>query len=328
MDHELVSGAMVVAAGTADEIARSASNIWDTIVRTLPRVGVAVVVTTIAWGMGRLTRAGVSRVLRRRHPPSFSTVMAKLAGWAITTLGVLLALAVTFPSVKPVDLLAGLGFFSVAIGFAFQDILENLLAGILLLFRQPFVGGDQIRVGEEEGRVERITIRETVLQTFDGERILIPNADVYKSAVQIHTAHAFRRTSILVGVAYEADLDRAKAEACRALEAVDGVVVDPPPEALVVELSGSAVQLDVRFWSASAERDRRIAMDRGMRAVKSAFDEAGIEMPSEIVALQATTSFRAAIQGEPVTPGGAVVRDADVHVASPRMQFVHRGDEA
>ncbi len=95
--------------------------------------------------------------------------MAKLSGWAITTVGVLLALAVTFPSVKPVDLLAGLGFFSVAIGFAFKDILENLLAGILLLFRQPFVGGDQIRVGDDEGTVDRITIRETVLTTFSGE---------------------------------------------------------------------------------------------------------------------------------------------------------------
>ncbi len=198
-------------------MSRSASNIWDSTVRALPRIGIAVVVIVAAWALGRGARAAIRTVLEHRHTPSFSTVMAKLTGWAITTVGVLLALAVTFPSVKPVDLLAGLGFFSVAIGFAFQDILENLLAGILLLFRQPFVGGDQIRVGEHEGTVERITIRETVLTTFAGERILIPNADVYKSAVYIQTASPRRRTSFIVGVAYEADIDLARASGGRRL---------------------------------------------------------------------------------------------------------------
>ncbi len=293
-------------ASTTEEVSKSATNIWDSIVRALPRVGVAVVVIVAAWAVGRLGRAGLQRALSRRHTPSFATVMAKLSGWAITTVGVLLALAVTFPSVKPVDLLAGLGFFSVAIGFAFQDILENLLAGILLLFRQPFAGGDQIRVGDDEGTVERITIRETVLTTFDGERTLIPNADVYKNAVHIQTARPYRRTSFVVGVAYETDLDEARARARDAVGAVEGVVADPPPEALLVELAASTVDIDVRYWSSSAQHDGRIVLDRAIAAVKSAFDAAGIEMPSEIVALQATSSFAASVRGGTVTPGGAV----------------------
>jgi small-conductance mechanosensitive channel len=191
-----------IAASTTDDVARSASNIWDATVEALPRVGIALLVIAVAWGVGRLARAGLGRLLRRKHTPSFATVMAKIGGWLVVTIGVLLALAVTFPSVRPVDLLAGLGFFSVAVGFAFQDILENLLAGILLLLRQPFAGGDQVRVGEHQGTVERITIRETVITTFDGERTLIPNADVYKSAVLIQTAEPNRRSSFIVGVAY------------------------------------------------------------------------------------------------------------------------------
>lgn len=94
-----------------------------------------------------------------------------------------MATAVTFPSVKPVDLLAGLGFFSVAVGFAFQDILENTLAGVLLLFRQPFRSGDQIEVKEQSGTVEAITIRETQIRTFDGQLVLVPNRAVYKSVM-------------------------------------------------------------------------------------------------------------------------------------------------
>lgn len=232
--------------------------------------------------------------------------MAKLAGWAVTTVGVLLALAVTFPSVKPVDLLAGLGFFSVAIGFAFQDILENLLAGILLLFRQPFAGGDQIRVSEHEGTVERITIRETVLTTFAGERVLIPNADVYKGAVYIQTATPERRTSFVVGVAYETDLDDARALAVDAVAGVDGVDAHHLVEALLVELAASTVDIEIRYWSASRQHESQIVLDGAIGAVKQAFDRAGIEMPSDIVALQATASFAAGITGRTVTPGGAV----------------------
>jgi small-conductance mechanosensitive channel len=294
----------VVAA--TDDIASSASDIWHSTVRALPRVGVAVLVIAIGWGVGRLARLALERVLAHRHTPSFARLMAKHGGWAITTVGVLLALAVTFPSVKPVDLLAGLGFFSVAIGFAFQDILENLLAGILLLFRQPFAGGDQIRVGDDEGTVDRITIRETVLTTFSGERILIPNADVYKSAVHIYTGLPHRRTSCVVGVAYETDLDRARAVALEALAAVDGVLDRPPAQALLVELAASTVNLDVRFWSRAPEADRRIVLDHAIAAVKSAFDAENIEMPSDLLALQATASFAAGLRGEQVTPGGSV----------------------
>ena len=187
---------------------------------------------------------------------------------------------------KPVDLLAGLGFFSVAIGFAFQDILENLLAGILLLFRQPFVGGDEIRVGDHEGTVDRITIRETVLTTFDGERVLIPNAKVYKNAVDVRTARPSRRSCFVVGVAYETDLDQARSVAVDALAEVEGVQAEPEPEALLAELAETTVDIDIRYWTLSEQHHSRIVLDRAIAAVKRAFDDAGIEMPASIVALQ------------------------------------------
>ncbi len=281
-----LTSVLAAASNSTDEVSNSAARIWDSTVRALPRIGIAVVVIAVAWAIGRLVRAALDRVLRHRHTPSFSTVMAKLAGWAITTVGVLLALAVTFPSVKPVDLLAGLGFFSVAIGFAFQDILENLLAGILLLFRQPFAGGDEIQVGEHEGRVDRITIRETVLTTFDGAHVLIPNATVYKNAVDVRTARPSRRSSFVVGVAYKTDLDQARAVAVDALLEVQGVQAQPAPEALLVELAESTVDIDIRYWTVSEQHRGRIVLDRAIAAVKRAFDDSGIEMPNRIVSLQ------------------------------------------
>ena len=293
---------------STEEVARSAGDLWQTFVSALPRVGIALVVAVTAWMLGRAVRWGLRRLLLRSHSVSFATVMSKLASWTIATVGVLLALTVTFPSVRPVDLLAGLGFFSIALGFAFQDILQNLLAGVLLLFREPFRAGDQIKVADLLGTVERITIRETVLRTFDGKRVLIPNADTYQNAIEIQTAFPQRRGTFLVGVAYETDLEKALSVITTTLQSVHGVTDEPAADAILVELGAATIQIEARYWSASPEQDALLVQSRAIGAVKQALDEAGIEMPSDIVALQATSSFAAALHGDDVTPGGGVAR--------------------
>ncbi len=301
-------------AGTTDEpgapveeISESARGLWQTYLDAIPRIGVALVVIAIGWLAARGLRYVSHRLLCRSHPPSFARVMSKLAGWVLVGVATLIAIAVTFPSVKPVDLLAGLGFFSVAIGFAFQDILENTLSGVLLLFRQPFRSGDQIEVQDRTGTVEAITIRETRLKTFDGQLVVIPNRDVYKSVIRVQTHYDDRRMSFVVGVAYENDAE----EACRvivdAMASVDGVAAEPPPEALVVELGVSTVDIDARFWCAPSQHETRLLLDEVIRVVKRALDSAGIEMPADIIALQATPSFKAAVQGDgELTPAGSV----------------------
>ncbi len=296
----------LIVAQAEGEVATSASNMWESILEALPRVGVAVGVVLVGYLVGRLLRMAMRKVLRRNHTDSFATVMSKLASWVVMTAAVLLAFTIVFPSIAPVDLLAGLGFFSVAIGFAFQDILENLLAGVLLLFREPFQSGDQIEVNGHLGTVERITIRETRLKTFDGQRILVPNADVYKNAIRVQTAFEQRRMAFVVGVAYEADLTEARTAIVDAMKGTEGVIDDPAPEAFIVELGGPTVNYQARFWTASPQHDALQTQDRVIQNVKNALDEAGVEMPSDIVALQATSSFAAAIQGGKVTPGGGV----------------------
>ena len=288
------------------EIAQSASSMWEGFLEALPRFGIAIVVIAIGWLVSRLVRRSLRKVLSRNHSDSFSTVFSKLAGWIVLGVAVLLGLTVAAPSIAPVDLLAGLGLFSVAIGFAFQDILENLLAGVLLLFREPFNSGDQVEVNGHVGTVERITIRETRLRTFDGQRVLVPNADVYKNAIRVQTAFEERRLEFIVGVAYEADLAKARSVIEDSLRGVEGVRGDPAPEAFVVELGAATVNFEARFWCDPSQHNAVTVRDRAIEAVKVALDEAQIEMPADIVALQATASFAAAIQGGRVTPGGGV----------------------
>ena len=290
-----------------EEISESATSLWQTTIDAAPRVGVAVAIVFVGWVLARGLRWVLHRRFRLNRTPSFATVMSKILSWVFLALVVIVAIAITFPSVKPVDLLAGLGFFSVAVGFAFQDILENTLSGILLLFRQPFRSGDQITVADRSGTVEGITIRETKLTTFDGELVVIPNRDVYKNVIDVHTHRATHRTEFRVGIAYENDPDEAIAVILEAVESIPEALGPPEPVAIVTALGTSTVDISVMFWTDSQRGESLAARDAAIRTVKQRLDDAGIEMPADIVALQATPSFRAALHGKPdVTPGGGV----------------------
>lgn len=282
---------------------------YDSFIDSLPRLGVALAVLILGILLARGVRSILRRYLLRSKSPSFATVISKMVGWVVVVVASLLAVTIVFPSVRPVDVLASLGFVSIAVGFAFQDILENLLAGVLLLFREPFRSGDEIEVDGHSGTVKRITIRETEIRTFDGRKVLIPNADVYKNALVIQTAYESIRSDFVLGVAYEADLGEARRLIESTLRGVEGVRHEPAPEALLRELGTSTVNIEVRLWCNPREHDLLVITDRAIAAVKEAMDDAGIEMPSDIVALQATTSFAAAIQGGKVTPGGSVAGD-------------------
>ena len=285
-----------------------ASDLIDAFTDAVPRLLVAVAVVVVGYALSRGLRWGLRRLLRTRRTPSFAEVMSKLAGWLLLSFSVMVAIVGVFPSVKPVNMLAGLGFFSVAAGFAFQDILENLLSGLLLILRQPFRSGDQISVGEISGTVQAITIRETRLKTFDGQLVLIPNRDVYKAVITVRTHFPSRRVAFVVGVAYENDTG----EACRVIAAalrhdVPRLDSTPEPEAVVTQLGVSTVDIEARFWCTPEQHAVVLITDSAIRAVKTALEEAGIEMPADIIALQATPSLRAAISGEAeVTPGGGV----------------------
>ncbi len=284
----------------------------ESFLEAIPRIGVAIVVVLIGYGLSRLLRSVLHNIFKRNHTPSFARVMSKLAGWTLFGVATLAATAAAFPSVKPVDLLAGLGFFSVAVGFAFQDILENTLSGVLLLFRQPFESGDQIEVQGHSGTVQAITIRETRIKTFDGQLVVIPNRDVYKNAIRVQTHFDDRRLSFVAGIAYENDAR----EACRVIESalanVEGVASNPPVEALIVELGVSTVNIEARFWAGPAQHESRIVLDEAIKTVKEALEDAHIEMPADIIALQATPSFKAAMQNSSdVTPGGGLKATPD-----------------
>ena len=256
--------------------------------------------------LGRL----VGRFVRRRYlkldRPSFANVMSRVVGLIANVLGLLVAITVIFPTVKPVDVLGSLGFFSIAVGFAFRDILENLLAGILLLFRAPFRIGDEVDIEGTRGSVVEINLRETVIRTYDGRQVLVPNSTVYKNPIVVQTGFGAIRNEAVVGVAYETDLRQAREVALTTVRTIDGVLDDPAAQVLVGELGVSTIDLQLLFWTEPQQAVVRRVRDAVLRDVAAGFAREGIEMPAEIVVLQGSPSLKAALRddGQEPTPGG------------------------
>jgi small-conductance mechanosensitive channel len=205
--------------------------------------------------------------------------MPRLVAWAVLGVTAALAVTVAFPSVDPVDVVAGLGVVSIAAGFAFQDIFSNLLSGLLLIVRQPFVAGDEIEVAGLEGTVLAITIRETEIRTFEGRHIFIPNRQVYQDAITVQTAGPIVRTELLVGCSYDDDLATAAQCAAAAVGSCSGVLADPAPEAYYVAFNDSAVDLELTWWTDAHQAEQRAVRHRVVTAVHRAFAEEGLTIP-------------------------------------------------
>ena len=215
----------------------------------------------------------------RRKRPDLGALLGSLAKVMFMVAAFLFAMAIVFPSIHPSDVFATLGIGSVAIGFAFKDILQNLLAGLLLLIRRPYRRGDQIAVNGFEGTVDRIETRATIIRTYDGRQVIIPNSDVYTSSVTVNTAHPNRRDELVVGIGYGDDPEKAIDVFRSAIAKVEGVLSDPAPEVLPVALNDSTVDLKARWWAKSIRTEQVHVRANVILAIFKTAKKHGIDLP-------------------------------------------------
>ncbi len=227
----------------------------------------------------RITDPAIKRIIKS---DSLKILFTKTITIGIWTGGVLMTCTIIFPKFTLGDIIASLGLSTVAIGFAFQDIFKNFLAGIILLAEEPFHIGDEIVVKDYQGRVEHISIRTTQIRTYRGEKILIPNSIVFTDSVQVTTAYEFSRTDLNVGVDYNTSLP----EASRILEItiinVEGVLEEPLPEIDLVNFGDSSIDFVVRYWTFPQRKNIRQVQTKAILAIKKALDEAQINIPYPI----------------------------------------------
>jgi len=234
-----------------DKFWESAQHMVDTFVARLPSLMLAAIVFLLFYALSTLTGRVIRRTARA-HRQNLGMVFARLAGAATNLLGLLIATSIVAPSFQASDLIKILGIGSVAIGFAFQNILQNFLAGLLLLWAEPFRVGDEIKLDLYEGTVEEIQTRATIIRTYDERRVVIPNAELFTHVVIVNTAHNIRRWEYDLTVKGVPDLGELKSRIVNAVRKVPGILSAPSPEALVFDLAdpdANTYKVRVLWWT-------------------------------------------------------------------------------
>jgi len=265
---------------------RSMEQIWNRLnvdvlltdlVAWLPRLFTAVLLMAIFWGLFRVSRTTLSRVLAHTgFDHALISMLLNVYRFTLVTFGIVMAAGQLGINVGAA--LAGLGVVGLTIGFAAKDTLSNIMAGFLIFWDKPFHVGDWISLAGSEGQVAEITMRTTRVRTRNNTWIIIPNETVINQVLVNHSTNGQTRLEVPVGIAYKEDIGAARRAIVGAMESVDGVMRDPAPAVVVNRLGDSSVDLLVQVWIPDAEAERPMFF-RVLETAKVALDKSGIEIP-------------------------------------------------
>jgi len=230
--------------------------------------------------LAKFLRQLLTKMLKAHNVDNeISLLLGQLLYWSILVFGVISALQRFF---NVTAFLAGLGILGFTIGFGLQEIMQNFVAGIILLLQQPFDIGDLVTTSGYTGTVTAIDIRSTEVETQDGRLIIIPNAQVLSNPIENYSRADQLRVELSVGVSYDADLDLAQATIMDALPSVKGFLADPAPNIIYHTFGESSIDMDIRFWIDTSQNNLFDAKNEAIIITKRALDAKGIDIPYPI----------------------------------------------
>lgn len=263
-----------------DTLTDQLNKMGNEFVRALPSMAIALVILIVTSIVAKFTVKIADTLIGKTDlRPSLRNLIETLVRLGTWIIGLMIAAIVIFPGMTVGSLIAGLGIGAVAIGFAFQDIFENFLAGVLIMVREKMRIGDVIECEGIVGKVEHVTLRETHIRKLSGEVTVVPNSVLFKNPVEILTDKDQRRHDVVIGVSYDSDLDEAADVIRKAVSAVEEVDTDKGLDIFAQEFNSSSVDFLVRWWSGSTPRSGWESKDKVVRAIKRGLDDAGIEIP-------------------------------------------------
>ncbi|HBC04190.1 MAG TPA: mechanosensitive ion channel family protein [Aequorivita sp.] len=274
-----------------DTIQNSLHNYYEEFLKILPRIALGVLVVILGVLLAQLlTNFYKRRFQQKSEDPLMSRFLAQAVKIILIIISIMLALQVAGLDGIATGLLTAVGGGAIILGFAFQDIGKNFLAGIILAFNRPFNINDTIKVDDIFGRVKELSFRYSHIKTFDGRDIYIPNSDVLTKPVENYTADGFFRVDFTVGIGYEDNIEAAKRVIQQVLDKNKEIIRDETHENFVIEdeLAASTVNLKVFFWVDTVDYRRASRVLRGLiiKEVKEALANADFNLPSDVVELK------------------------------------------
>lgn len=270
-----------------NEISESFTQFYENLIDLIPGIGLGILIIII----GSLISGLIGNFAKRRisvktNDPLMSRFLGKAIKYTLIVLSMMLALRAAGLEAIATGIFTAAGASALVLGFAFKDIGQNFISGIILAFNRPFDVNDTVEIGENFGKVRALEFRYTKLKTFDGKDVYIPNSDVLTKPVTNYTEDGFYRWNFIIGIAYEDNIEGAKATVLEALRKEPNVIEDEEHENFVVEdeLATSTVNLKVFFWVDTKDFRRMAMITKGnvVRAVKEALEDAGYYMPADI----------------------------------------------
>ena len=253
-------------------------------VGSIPAVVGVIIVIFVTWLIAKGVRFSAFRWAQRTEGDRSTEILIGRLGYG----GVWIAGAIIALGVWGIDfatMLGALGLTSVAIGFSLKDVLSNYISGVILLAARPFNIGDQVVIKGYEGTISQVQLRTTTLKTYDGRMIYIPNQEVFQASITNNTAAEYLRSTVIVGIDYEANIAEAQQVIIQAISGINEVQPSPLPEVLVSELAASTVNLEIRFWVDSHRAGFLATTSIVAQQIKEALQKHKIEMPTEIYTL-------------------------------------------
>lgn len=321
----------------SDRLATATGLALDKLTRllaALPLLLVAIAVVGLASWLGKWLGRRIGRRIASRNwqseNPFFASLVQKLVQWLVLLGGVLVALDLLGATALVGAVMGSAGVIGLALGFAFKDIAENYVAGVLLSIRRPFSPGELLRIDNtHEGKVAALTSRATILVTHDGNRLTLPNALVFKSVVLNFSSNPKRRLEFSIPVDVTESIRCVQELALEVLRGTDGVLADPAPSWTVEAYDAGGITLRFFAWVDQRESDLGKVRSEAIHAVRTRLEETGVRTPRNI-------QYTAELAHAPPAPDlpvqsieGAtdisVNRDLDDHLAA--EQQVHAGED-
>ena len=271
--------------GSAYDLIFNKLKSWlDIAISMLPNMALAILVGVIFYVLAKTVRQLVDRLLKKvTNNLTIVHLVESVASMSVAGVGLFLALSILNLDSTVKTLLAGAGIIGLALGFAFQDIASNFISGVILSIRHPFGVGDIIKTSDFYGVVEKLNLRNTILKTFQGQIVFIPNKNVFESPVINFSKSGVRRVDLSVGVSYGDDLEKVKEVTLQAIKDMDIILTQNPVQLFFEEFGDSSINFSLQFWiSFSNNAGYKSAISEAIMRIKKAYDENDIMIPFPI----------------------------------------------
>lgn len=267
------------------DLIKSKIEVWmEAFIKLLPNLLIAAIIIVVGIIIAKKLSSLIGKLIRKIWDNSavinlFESVIR------LTLYGIVFFTALSVLNLDKVvtTILAGAGLLGLGLAFAFQDIAANFISGIFISFRKPLHLGDIVKVKGYMGKVLEINLRDTVVKTFQGEYVIIPNKEVFQNAIENYSMLGKRRIDLTVGVSYGDDLEKVKKITLEALKDIPNLSKDDETTLFFNEFGDSSINFVVRIWANTPEQPAFLEVSsQAIIRIKKAFDANDISIPFPI----------------------------------------------